>query len=66
MEGGPFTEFTIEPDAPTLHFHQALGDVQAQTGSRCFTRLGIFRAENSLEDPGLVLKTDANAVILHP
>src|SRR4029453_929568 len=66
VEGGTFAEFTVEPDAPSLHLHQAFGDVQAQACSRRFACLAILRAEESLEDPGLILEADTDAVILHP
>ena len=37
MECGALPEFALEPDASALHFNEALGDVQSQTGSGNFT-----------------------------
>ncbi len=66
MECGALTECALEPDAPALHFDQALGDVQAKAGAGGFARLLVFGAEELLEDLSLILGTDADAVILDP
>ena len=66
MEGCTVSKFAIEPDPSALHFNQALGDVQTQTGSGSFTRFRIIRAEELLEYLCLIFKADANSIILHP
>ena len=66
MEGGSLAKFALEPDAPTLHFHQTFGDVQAQAGAGRFARLLVFGAEKFLEDLGLVFGADADAGVAHP
>ena len=40
---------------PPLHFHQAAGDVEAQTCARHLSGLWIFGAEELLEDALLIL-----------
>src|SRR5262245_93916 len=66
VEGCAIAEFAVEPDASSLHFHKALGDIQPQTCTRCLARLAVIRTEESLEDPGLIFEVDADAIILHP
>ena len=66
MESCAFPEFTVKPDAPTLHLNQALGNVESKTCTRDFTRLRIIGPEEALEDLRLIFDADANSVILHP
>ena len=66
MKGCPFSEFTIEPNASPLHFDQTLGDIQAKTGARHFTRFHIIGTEEFLEDLCLIFDRDPNAIIPHP
>src|SRR5512141_453470 len=66
MECGALAIRALEPDAPALHFDETLRYVQAQAGAGHFARLLIFGAEELLEDLALILRADADAVILYP
>jgi len=66
VEGGALPIGALEPYAATLHFNEALGDVQTQAGAGGFTGFLVFRAEELLEDPSLILGADADAIVLDP
>jgi hypothetical protein len=66
MECGALAEFTFKPDFPTLHFHQAAGDIQAQTGTGHFARFWIFRPEEFLKNLTLVVLVYADPFISNP
>ena len=53
---------SLEPDASTLHFNQALGDKTNPALCRRLTRFGVIRAE---ELEHLLVFRHPNTVILH-
>ena len=66
MEGGTLAVFAFEPNCAALHFHQAFGDVQTQTGAGRFTSFWVLRAEKFLENFLLIFKVYADPAILDP
>ena len=65
MENAPFSQFTLEPNPSSLHFHQAAGDIQPQTrAGGCL--LGYFRPKILLKNAALIFQRDAYTGILDP